>query len=330
MKMNNKGQITIFIIVGIIILFAAGMIFYLTSQGTKEQKIEIPTEFENINLFVDSCVKQIAKTAVQDLSLNGGYYFIKRENVDLGYSQPMYYVKNNAANQPSRKTLESELAVYAENELVKCVNNFEGFDKTKYKFEYGNPKAAVELNAEDVRVNVDFPIKILYDEKTFEMSRFSSTVRARLGYMSSIAGQIVNSSLKNPGMVDFTLIDSFSDVKINVEGFNDSVLVYSIDDEKVLIDGLPLILMFAVESNTVLPHFEINNSYILKENQLFTLGLNPNKKVEFYSSDALVNVTDEGNLTIKTEIVGDFNVTIRAIDSENRVFEREVLFKIEK
>jgi hypothetical protein len=101
-------------------------------------------------------------------------------------------------------------------------------------------------------------------------------------------------------------------------------------DEKEKIDGYPLILMFAIQSPIIKPYFEINDSYSLRENQLFTLDLKPNKNVSFYSSSALVNLTDDGKLSIQTEVVGDYSLTIRAIDSENREYSRNVVFKITK
>ena len=329
MRRSKKGQITMFIILGVIVLFAAGIMFFLMNQKAEEVTVEVPTEFQNVNQFIVSCASQTTKTAIQDMALNGGYYYFKLKYVDLNYSKPMYYYVGGEVKQPSRKRLESEIAVYVETELMRCVNNFSAFDSS-YTFSYGQPKAEVTVNAADVDVNINFPVKIKKGDRTFDVSDFSSKVNARLGYMSTIAEQIVKSSIENKGLVDFTLADSFNDVTINIDGYNDSVVVYSIVDDKVRVDNNPLILMFAIESPIVKPYFEINNSYTLKERELFQLDLKPNKNVSFYSSDALVNVTDEGKLTIQTEIVGDFNVTIRAIDSENRIFEREVSFKIEK
>jgi hypothetical protein len=318
-----------FIILGIIIVMAAAVIFYMM-QPKEEIEIEVPTDFQNVNQFVSSCVSQVTKTAVQDMALNGGYYYFKLKHVDLNYSQPMYYYADGEIRQPSRARLESEIAVYVETELDGCISNFSAFDKGEYSFKQQPPKATVQVNAEDVLVNIDFPIEITKGGKKFELSKFSSKIDARLGYMSTLAEKIVQSSVENKGLVDFTLADSFNDVTTNIEGINDSVVVYSIVDEKEKIDGYPLILMFAIQSPIIKPYFEINDSYSLRENQLFTLDLKPNKNVSFYSSSALVNLTDDGKLSIQTEVVGDYSLTIRAIDSENREYSRNVVFKITK
>ncbi|MBI4739043.1 hypothetical protein HY772_05795 [Candidatus Woesearchaeota archaeon] len=78
---SRKAQITVFMIIGIILLFSSALIFYIRSQiilagveSTFRPKIEeVPLEVQPIKLFVEDCMTKTTKQAVKQLSLRGGY-----------------------------------------------------------------------------------------------------------------------------------------------------------------------------------------------------------------------------------------------------------------
>ncbi|MBI5398000.1 hypothetical protein HZB03_00920 [Candidatus Woesearchaeota archaeon] len=78
---NRRAQITVFIIIGIILLFSSALIFYIRSQivlagveATFRPKIEeVPLEAQPIKIFVEDCMAKTVKQALKQLSLRGGY-----------------------------------------------------------------------------------------------------------------------------------------------------------------------------------------------------------------------------------------------------------------
>jgi hypothetical protein len=78
---SRKAQITVFMIVGIILLFSSALIFYIRNQvmmaGIEEAfrpvVEEVPLEAQPIKIFVEDCVAKTAKQAIKQLALHGGY-----------------------------------------------------------------------------------------------------------------------------------------------------------------------------------------------------------------------------------------------------------------
>jgi len=80
---KKRGQITIFIIIGILILIAAAIVFYIYSI-TAEKKLtpemipaitEMPEELRPVRLYTQECLYQISEEAFRKLGDNGGYIY---------------------------------------------------------------------------------------------------------------------------------------------------------------------------------------------------------------------------------------------------------------
>lgn len=60
--MQKRGQVTIFIIIGIIILFVIGLVLFLVYPASKEKVI--PEDFNEVQGYVDSCLEQTLRDGV--------------------------------------------------------------------------------------------------------------------------------------------------------------------------------------------------------------------------------------------------------------------------
>lgn len=77
---NRKAQITVFMIVGIILLFSSALLFYIRGQiieGIPEEFVptaeEVPLEAQPIKVFVEDCMQRMGKVAFKQAGLHGGY-----------------------------------------------------------------------------------------------------------------------------------------------------------------------------------------------------------------------------------------------------------------
>ncbi len=87
-SVKKKAQITVFIIIGVIVLFSTATILYIRGQIT-EQKIstekepvirEVPGQLKVVTQFVDACIKEKAIEGLASLGEQGGYI-----DLDSGY-----------------------------------------------------------------------------------------------------------------------------------------------------------------------------------------------------------------------------------------------------
>ena len=79
--MIKKAQVSIFIILGIVILAAAAVVFYINSAGQKEEIApgvfistkEIPTQLDPVNSFITQCLDDVAVRGLKLIGEHGGY-----------------------------------------------------------------------------------------------------------------------------------------------------------------------------------------------------------------------------------------------------------------
>ncbi|MFC1691249.1 hypothetical protein ACFL0W_03645 [Nanoarchaeota archaeon] len=76
---NKKAQITVFIIVGIILLFSSALVFYIKNKVAEGKPpiapiVErVPLEVAPVKAFVDQCVEEVSKDALLLIGNNGGF-----------------------------------------------------------------------------------------------------------------------------------------------------------------------------------------------------------------------------------------------------------------
>src|SRR3989344_1835269 len=77
-KNQNKGQVAIFLIIGILLLLAAGVTMYLQGRSIEKGRFEpiideVPAEFRPLKEFVDACLEQTTIKGLTLIGLHGGY-----------------------------------------------------------------------------------------------------------------------------------------------------------------------------------------------------------------------------------------------------------------
>ncbi len=76
--LKKRGQISVFIIIGIIILLVFGLAFYIKSRISRTEEIgpiveKVPTQLYPIKLFIEQCIDKTATDAITLIGESGGY-----------------------------------------------------------------------------------------------------------------------------------------------------------------------------------------------------------------------------------------------------------------
>ena len=128
-SINKKGQVTIFIIIGIIIVFIAFFVGFLQNENFR-QKIEsslfektvVPEQAQSVVNYLDNCLGEITESGINLLSSQAGYINIPIQisanprtylNV-AGLKIPYWIYGDNNINIPSRDEMEFSLKEYIE------------------------------------------------------------------------------------------------------------------------------------------------------------------------------------------------------------------------
>ncbi len=252
----KRGQVTAFIIIGIIILIGVGLLIYLTAR-TQEEIVQqegeetIATGAIPVKDYIDNCMNRAAEDAVVHVSLRGGYYEVIGAHASFGDIDIPYYFYEGQKNMPAREDIQKELVLAFENYVGQCLLGLETFMEQGYQF---NEKGEETVTAAIVENNVFFevivPLEIVKDEDTFRYDRFSGNAKLPLDKMIGLTEQFAVFQAENPNALRMAhLIDLSLENGIKTEIIRQSegeVIFYMIDDNTVA-GGKPYGFAFAVK-----------------------------------------------------------------------------------
>jgi len=255
MKMNKKAQLTIFIIIGIVLLFSAALIIYIKQSITEYKPPveiafeEVPTELQPLQRFVTICVESTAKEAIIKAGVQGGY--VDASNIIVNDQDPTsaegisfspgsdvvvpywHYMKSsNTCNEQCEfdskqlplfrrvgtgNSLEEQIDEYVEQKLSGCIRDFFTFRQQGFEIEQSTIKAFTTIARTDVFVQLDYPLTVIREGRVEKMSKFTARIPVNLGKFYDLAIELTEKEAKTSylGFMAFNLIDVYSGIDKN-------------------------------------------------------------------------------------------------------------------
>lgn len=173
--MRRKGQVTIFIILGILLLAIAGLMFYFKTVTVTETfetegrpvTVTVPQEFTAIQEYTEICLGSIGKQGIKILSQQGGYIYpdeiggysisdpTNSDGILLGSLSVPYWHYNSVQNgAPSVSvtslmpalyleddlyfSIEAQLSRYIEENVGACLNDYSIFENQGFMINGGD------------------------------------------------------------------------------------------------------------------------------------------------------------------------------------------------
>lgn len=168
--MNKQSQVTTFIIVGIIMLFAIAVVVFVAKFSQNINVID-QEELERtpIEIYVGDCLEQIQKEALILLGQNGGYIEIPQTTLYNPYASAAYGNKREFAipswyvlgenKAPTLDSMENEISNYVEENLDFCLQDF-GELSNQYNIEkLDSPSARTIINSGSVTTELTYPLQ---------------------------------------------------------------------------------------------------------------------------------------------------------------------------
>ena len=254
--MEKKGQITAFIIVGIIVIFSAALFFYLRERTTVFTPKElIPKELTPVKSLIEQCTKTLTQEAADLASSQGGYvtlpnYIYDNPNNYAGpkfegplFKIPLWYVPGQIF-MPELENIQDQIAIYVLKNLPACIDNFSSF-KDQYDItELAKPTAKVVINDKQVITNLIYPLEIKNKQSTevSKISEFSSEIQDSLGRKYRLASQIFIQEQRYAFLENLTRQMIYSS-ELPTEGMEINCNDRSWDIKKDIIPQLRLIIL---------------------------------------------------------------------------------------
>ena len=165
--MNKKSQITMFIILGIVILAVIGLVIFLKGNVIKsyfEQQLSktssVPPQLQVVKEHIDDCLETTGKESIYYITQHGGYYKVPKETSIVYFTEEVpYYYLNKKIYIPSIDTMEREVTNYILDNLKECLD-FNYFIQTGFNITAKNYSVSTKIMDKSVYIKINFPIKI--------------------------------------------------------------------------------------------------------------------------------------------------------------------------
>lgn len=229
--MKKRGQVTLFVIIGFVVLIVAGLLIYLVSNSVVE---EVPTEDildQNLDARIaplvndiSFCIESLAKEKLVELGSTGGFVIenpeIYRTDLIPEYANnalelfpesdviyPFWYEMTSgpdcvscdfAIHRPflkgdAQNTIESIVEDYVDENILDCMDNFDTY-KDIFDVEYEVPESAISFNADDTTIFLDWPMTVdvlSEDSVTIDLDAFVGKLDLRMSGIYDLATNIL-------------------------------------------------------------------------------------------------------------------------------------------
>lgn len=198
--MMKKGQLTIFIIIGLILLMSISLVIYLTTREVVkpvEEEVIVPEDVRPVYEFVQSCANDIAREGLGLLGLQGGFInlpgiidrtpsaYIPIDSANY-FKVPLWYYEGEDRT-PSLGYMEREIARYVNERIKECTGEFEPFQERFAVREEGNVTTRTIITDDQVILRISWPLALATPERTTRVQDYVVRMPVRLKHMWEIA-----------------------------------------------------------------------------------------------------------------------------------------------
>ncbi len=272
--MVRRGQITVFIILGIVLLLAVVTVIFITNKNSVfKAGIVVDREAQPVYDYVSSCMSTISEEGIRIQGLQGGFLSIPQdiERTPSSYlpiddrgvvKVPLWYYEGES-RVPSIQLMESDLATYVESNLPACVENFSAF--TYPVTEKSAPKATVTIGEGSVTVRLDYNVEIQRPERVLSLTEFVVQPEVNLKAAYDLAVKVMQREDDEAWFENLTLdlMTGSTDIPFNSLEFDCSPKTWRLDEvraelQEIMRQNLPSI---RVGGTNYAPFTEKNSAY---------------------------------------------------------------------
>ena len=245
--MNKRGQVAVFLIVGILILVVAGLVFFFINNSTvddiKTEDTSLDPERDAVKQYLEACLEVNLADVVQFTSMQGGYFgvpdhYVRYEllGIDNQYIYIPYYLDSGFDTMITKERFEQEIAFGTDAYLYRCTN----FSLFSYDVaaDLQNSQVKAKLSEEYVISEITLPVTITLADKKIELEKFNIKVPSTANHLFETAKEINDLQKENQNDVCITCFpEIMTQYNVNLETIqsetNDGdeyVILYDLSD----------------------------------------------------------------------------------------------------
>src|SRR3989344_682653 len=227
-SVNSKAQVTVFIIIGIIILFTFAGVLFITKTITGEdlftaggpQISKVPQAFVPLQLYTENCLNLVAKQGLLLIGQQGGYtnpgvlgdYSLSQATesagINLEPTKVPYWWHNQEPNQANKVTygsfrpsltgngqfsIERQLERFVEEHLDNCLDSYSILQEAGFEIKVKESREAeVSIREEAVGFTLRMEIDAAIAGATAELDTFFVAIPLQLKHYYEVAELIAD------------------------------------------------------------------------------------------------------------------------------------------
>lgn len=258
------------IIIGVLAIISIALVLFVSKSDmlskSKAEVTSLSSAQKNsllVKTYVDRCLKDTLADGIVYTSSQGGYFVLPDEYYSSNISETSYYYYLGDKLVPSKEFVADEIAWYVDTMFPLCIDNFSALNGVSVTA-FNDSFTEVSIEKSSVHAKMQYPL-LVGEDKQITLNEFSVDQPARLNDLLVISDSLVNETVKEPKLINvdniLDLMEKY-DVQVDtVEYPSDDVVMYTLVDSKILINGNPLALDFVTYYNGSNSEPDVSSSY---------------------------------------------------------------------
>jgi hypothetical protein len=251
---GERGQVTIFIILGLIIIISAGAVAYVTiKRNVEDSGVDISKEVEPVVSYVEDCIEGITLDGLNILGAQGGWIYLPEQKVEANplNSHPnaldifgdgkthvayWFYESGNGIQKeqiPTIAVMETELERYVTENAGNCIANFSFFNG--YEIEgFAEARTEAEIKDNRIIVTVESPTRITRGSTSQKVEKFRVSLESGMGEAYKKAKEIYDAETKDTFLEKRTIdmMVLYDEIPLSGSYFDCQEKIWSVENVK--------------------------------------------------------------------------------------------------
>jgi hypothetical protein len=233
-KINKKAQVTIFVILGIVIVASIILLFVLLISPPQINTIDE----NNPQSFIESCVQEALEGAVEMISENGGDIsprgYLEYNGTEITY---LCYISDYYETCINQRPLliehfQNEINEYIKPKIADCFLTLKNELENRYDIETSKLNVATSISSKNIHIKINKKFKMARQGSSFEIDEFNIQMNHPIYDLLTVAIEVVNQEARFCNFDELGYMILFPEYDINKFVTGDDDAVYTLTDTR--------------------------------------------------------------------------------------------------
>ncbi len=232
--MGKKGQVTYFVLVGVLLFLSVAAYFAYQNVRVKTgldlvlaERAKLPQQAQPVIDFVDTCADQATREALNVVGSQGGFVELPPDRFvpspfapmpavlevvpNSDFRTPFWFREQGngvpVVNMPAKADVEKNMGVVVADAFTRCAEELASLNSAAVQIEQarGVENISVDVNEQDVQVIIEYPMVIDVLGSDVRITQAFANVQTQFGLLFETAQEVFNAEMAQTFLENKTL-----------------------------------------------------------------------------------------------------------------------------